>query len=260
MERARAAGVDLTGSRVLHTNLRHADLRGATLHVASLINVDLEGADMSGSRVFGVGAWHLQAGAAHQHDLVITPPDSPTVSCDDLETAQFVYLLLHNQKLRQVIDTVGRKAVLLLGRFTSERKAVLDALRNALRQHGFVPMLFDFEKPPDRDLTETVSTLAHLARFIVADLTDPRSIPQELKAIVPSLPSVPVQPLLHASQNAYDLFADFGGFASVLPPARYRDLSHLLLILDSEVIAPAEQRIEEIRAKRAAFEAKLTGS
>ena len=61
---------------------------------------------------------------------------------------------------------------------------VLDALREALRGHGLVPMLFDFEEPSGRDITETMSTLAHLARFVIADLTDPRSIPQELKAVV----------------------------------------------------------------------------
>ena len=36
--------------------------------------------------------------------------------------------MLHNQKIRDVIDTITSKAVLILGRFTDERKAVLDAL------------------------------------------------------------------------------------------------------------------------------------
>jgi hypothetical protein len=63
------------------------------------------------------------------------------------------------------------------------------------RHRGCLPVLFDFDKPTSRDLTETVRTLAHLARFIIADITEPRSIPQELQAIVPDL-AVPVQPLL----------------------------------------------------------------
>lgn len=259
LRKLRGAGVDLSGSRVVATDFAGADLQGANLQLASLVNVRLQGADLSGSRVFGVGAWHLDTAGARQQDLRITldDPEQPLVACDDLETAQFVYLLLHNEKLRQVIDTVGRKAVLLLGRFTAERKAVLDALRVALRGHGLVPLLFDFEKPGGRDITETMSTLAHLARFVIADLTDPRSIPQELKAVVPALPSVPVVPLLHASQDAYAMFADLGGYASVLPPVRYHDLPQLLGLLAEGVIAPAERRIAEIQARRAAFEAAL---
>jgi uncharacterized protein YjbI with pentapeptide repeats len=252
-----AAGLNLTGSRLMHNNMSGAALQHAVLHVASLINLNLVGASLAGAQVFGVAAWHLHTEGADQRDLVITPLDAAVVSCDDLETAQFIYLLLNNEKLRQVIDAVGKKTVLLLGRFTTERKAVLDALRHALRARGLVPILFDFEKPAGRDLTETVSTLAHLARFVIADLTDPRSIPQELKAIVPALPSVPVQCLLHASQDAYAMFADLGGYASVLPPVRYRDLAHLLTLLDADVIAPAERRVLEIAARRAAFEAQL---
>ena len=59
--------------------------------------------------------------------------------------------------------------MLILGRFTEERKAVLHAIRDVLRDHNLVPVLFDFEGPRNRDLTETISTLAHLSRTIVAD-------------------------------------------------------------------------------------------
>ena len=37
--------------------------------------------------------------------------------------------------------------MLILGRFTEERKLVLDALREELRQRCYLPILFDFEKP-----------------------------------------------------------------------------------------------------------------
>ena len=35
------------------------------------------------------------------------------------------------------------KTVLILGRFTAERKAVLDALRDELRKRNYLPILFE---------------------------------------------------------------------------------------------------------------------
>jgi len=39
------------------------------------------------------------------------------------------------------------------------------AIREELRRRDYIPILFDFDKPHSRDLTETISTLAHLSRF-----------------------------------------------------------------------------------------------
>jgi hypothetical protein len=127
-----------------------------------------------------------------QKNLIITKSQEPQITVDNIEVAQFVYLLLYNQKIRDVIDTITSKAVLILGRFTPERKKVLDALREELRKQDYLPILFDFDVPSNRDITETVSLLARMARFIIANLTDPSSIPKELEAIVPHL-AVPVQ-------------------------------------------------------------------
>ena len=108
-----------------------------------------------------------------------------------------------------MIDTITSKAVLILGRFTDERKAVLDAVREDLRKRDYLPILFDFDVPATRDITETVSLLARIVRFIIADLTDPSSIPKELEAIVPGL-AVPVQPLLEGSSRPYAMFGTIG--------------------------------------------------
>ena len=127
---------------------------------------------------------------AIQSNLVITPEDESAIQVDNLEVAQFIYLLLNNEKIRDVIDTITSKVVLILGRFTPERKVVLDAIRDELRKRDYLPVLFDFEKPASKDLTGTISTLANMARFIIADLTDPSSVPHELARLVPALMSL----------------------------------------------------------------------
>jgi hypothetical protein len=136
---------------------------------------------------------------------------------DDVEVAQFIYLLLENRKIRGIIDTITSKAVLILGRFSEERKPILDALHAALRDDfKLVPIMFDFQPSRARDLTETVQLLANLCRFVIADLTDAKSIPQELSHIVPFLPSVPIQPIIAVSQREYAMFEHWRKYDNVL--------------------------------------------
>jgi hypothetical protein len=170
--------------------------------------------------------------------------------------ADLIYLMLHNQKIRDVIDTITSKTVLILGCFTNERKAVLDALREALRTHNYLPILFDFSVPATRDITETISLLAHMARFIIADLTDPSSIPKESEAIVPQL-TVAVQPLLEGSSRPFAMFRDYWKYERVLPVYRYEGLEPLLATLAEKVIAPAEGKVKALQERRRMIEAEL---
>jgi hypothetical protein len=130
--------------------------------------------------------------------------------------------------------------VLILGRFVEERVLILHAIREVLRSRDYLPILFDFTGPSSRDLTETISTLAHLARFVLADLTDARSVPQELMAIVPGLPSVPIKPLLLESQREYGMFEHFRRYPWVLETFVYRDAEHLVKNLREGVIGSIE--------------------
>jgi hypothetical protein len=84
-----------------------------------------------------------------------------------------------------------------------------------------------------------------MARFIVADITDARSIPQELERIVPGLPSVPVQPLLLACQQEYGMFEHFRRYPWVLEPVLYDNQRQLLADLATKVICPAEAKVRE---------------
>jgi uncharacterized protein YjbI with pentapeptide repeats len=180
MSGANLAGADLYRAYV-RADLTGADLRGADLRRAVLIDTDIQGAHLTGARVHGISAWDLKGVPADQRQLMITPEGEGKVTVDNLKMAQFVYLILANEEIRDVIDTLTSKVVLILGRFTEERMAVLDALRDELRNLDYSPIVFDFDLPADHDITETVALLARMARFVIADLTDPRSIPRSCK-------------------------------------------------------------------------------
>ena len=138
---ARLEGANLTRARLSNAKLRHANLTGANLTSAQLIQTDLTEAIVSGCRVYGMAAWGLATlDGAEQNNLIVTLPREPQVTVDDLEVAQFIYLLLNNKNIRRVIDTVGSKAVLILGRFSPERKPVLDALRQEIRELNYLPI------------------------------------------------------------------------------------------------------------------------
>jgi len=244
-------GADLRGANVRGVSLIDADFREvnlteADLQYAHLVDTNLERACLTHCSVYGISAWNLQLSGTNQVNLTITRLDEPTITVDDLEVAQFIYLLLNNHKIRDVIDTITSKAVLILGRFTRERKAILEEIREKLRQHNYLPILFDFEKPTNRDLTETISTLAHMVRFIIADLTEVKSIPQELERIIPHLPSVPVQPVLQASAEEYSMFEHFKRYPWVLETYQYKSLEEVIATLTEKVIAPAELKAKEL--------------
>jgi len=105
-------------------------------------------------------------------------------------------------------------------------------------------------------LTETVSTLAHLARFIIVDLTDPSSAPHEVATIIPQT-AVPVQPLLTlqpliidgkaVERREYAMVEDLRRrYTWVLPTFRYQDTTDLLASLQEYIIEPAEQKVKEL--------------
>jgi hypothetical protein len=239
-------GASLFGAMLHGTNLSEADLREADLRSAVLVETNLERANLSGCLVYGTSAWGVKLGGAIQYNLVITPQDEPAIQVDNLEVAQFIYLLLNNQKIRGVIDAITSKVVLILGRFTSERKPILEALREELRKRGYSPVLFDFDKPASQTTVETISTLAHMARFVFADITDAKSVLQELQAIVPLSPSVVIQPLLLASQQEPGMFDFLEKFPWVLDTYRYVDQRGLLAELGEKLIASAEAKVREL--------------
>jgi hypothetical protein len=125
--------------------------RGDSLMVAALAVSSCSTVQLRRASVVNLGS---KEHAAVQSNLIITPVNESPIEVDNLEVAQFIYLLLINPKNRHVIDAITSKVVLILGRFARERNAIFDAIRDELRKRNYLPALFDFEKPASRDLTE----------------------------------------------------------------------------------------------------------
>jgi uncharacterized protein YjbI with pentapeptide repeats len=243
------SGANLCRAFLWKTNFSGANLGGANLSGATLVRTNFAEATLTDCHIYGIAAWGVELKGARQSNLIISRWDEPIITVDNLKLAQFIYLLLNNSEIREVIDTITSKVVLILGRFTPERKAVLDALREELRKRNYSPVLFDFDKPASRDLTGTVSTLAHLARFIIVDLTDPSSAPHEVATVIPQT-VVPVQPVILGGEREYSMFRDLRQrYHWVLPTYSYADQAHLLATLQEHVIAPAEQKAQELEKR-----------
>src|SRR6266446_6072686 len=140
---ANLSAADLSRANLTGTNLVTAHLSRADLSRATLVSTNCTKAILTDCRIYGISAWDVELQGATQNSLIIAGHEQPLISVDNLKIAQFIYLLLNNQEIRDVIDIVAKKFVLILGRFTLERKKVLDALRDELRQHNYLPILFD---------------------------------------------------------------------------------------------------------------------
>lgn len=264
MVRVELVDADLTGANMTHatlfkahlsrTNLSKTQLHHVRLDEANFTETILDMASLVDASVYGASAWSIRGKPSEQRDLRITRSEEPPVTVDDLEVAQFMHLMIRNPKIRDVLDTVTQKAVLILGRFSPQRKPVLEALRDSLRQRGLVPIIFDFDRPESLSLTETVTLLARMVRFIVADLTDPSSVPYELARIAPDV-RVPIQTIIQRGQQEFAMFKDLSQtYSWVADPYEYEDIGSLCASLDSSVIATAEitrqaQSLSRSRAK-----------
>jgi Pentapeptide repeats (8 copies) len=114
---------DLSGAQLLRAQLQGANFSRVNLVQTGLQQADLSSADLlDNCRVYGASVWDLQGTAARQVNLIISPDSERALVVDDLKIAQFIRLFLTHREIREVIETIGRKVVLILGRFTPDRK------------------------------------------------------------------------------------------------------------------------------------------
>jgi uncharacterized protein YjbI with pentapeptide repeats len=253
LDEAKLSGANLSGAFLQLANLSGADLRNANLieadlSAAQLVKTDMCDTTLTGSRVYGTSVWDIKVDDhTKQQNLVITPFGQANITVDNIKVAQFIYLLLNNQEIRDVIDTINAKAVLILGRFSQERKPVLNAIRDELRKHDYLPIMFDFDPSTNQIPIETVKTLAGLSRFVVADLTDARSVPEELLAIDTHCRTVAIRLIKKRGEREYGMLDFKNSPWFVKGRYEYDTEEDVIASINENVIGPAEEKVKELR-------------
>lgn len=250
-------------------DLRGADLRDANLERVVLNGANLRGADLRGAAVTGVSVWSVETNAKTlQSELAVyqyvagssdpaawlgkrPPVTYPHIIVNDIQVAHFMSLIVNNNELTSVFDVATSRTVLLLGRFSRSRKIVLAAMREKLLALGYAPVVFDFSQPRLRDTIETITTLAGLSKFVIADLSQPKSSPLESHAIVPDF-AIPFVPLIRKGERPFSMFGDLQRkYYWVLPTVTYRNERDLVRHLERGIVEPAERMLAAIRRERA---------
>jgi uncharacterized protein YjbI with pentapeptide repeats len=248
-------GADLTGANLTSADLSGAQLWDSSLDGANLTDANIDGSTIVNARVHGVSIWDLRGKPARQSQLIVTTR-AGRLEFTDLRASVFANLLQNGLSLGDVVSISGKVSVLILGRFTGDteqdnRKLVLEGLRGKLESLGFNPVVFDFERPADRDLTEMIISLAGMSLFVIADLTKPRSVPLELQATIPNL-MIPFVPIIQRGEEPFAMFKDLlGKHDWVLDVLEYDQLDKLLAGFKDAVVIPALNKRDELRSRKA---------
>jgi len=70
-------------------------------------------------------------------------------------------------------------------------------------------------------LTETVGLIGKMSKFVVADLTDAKSVPHELSELIPKNPSLQIYPILENTHKEYSMFEHWEKYPWVSPITKY---------------------------------------
>jgi len=255
---ANLAEANLTAARFDHARLIAANLRGAraedtvflsaNLEHAILNEANLAGAKLSEARVYGVAAWDVES---HRYSVWRGMFANPAgfalpIKVYNLSAAHFVYSLYQVQPIEQLLNAATYRSVFILGRFEDGGIDTLDKIAVALQMEDYIPIVYSFQRPLAHDHTDTVRTLAGMARFIIADLSGP-SVPHELMAIVPHI-EVPTVRIIEMGRKSYSLSRDLERYPWMVGQivtfgSQDEDLSR---VVRDEVIPAAESKCAEL--------------
>ena len=249
LRRANLFGADLMGA-----NLSEADMTGATLASAIFANTKVDKAKVSGSWVYAINISDLEGEFEEQRDLIITHRGKPAIAVDNIKVAQFINLILNNEDVRDAINMLTSKTVLILGRFASPgRKAVLAALKNGLREYNLLPIVFEFNRPLNHDIMETIKTLAGLSYFAIVDITNAEAavLDMDVQAAISDY-KIPFVPILQAGEQPFLKMSDLQQkYNWILDTVFYRSAEALIQALKPGIIDPAIKKHNKLEFNKA---------
>ena len=219
--RADFSGATIINSRFNKTIFTDANFDGAIIRNCNLNRVNLTNAnfcvkEINQTVVYGISAWDLQTCEDMiQSELVIERSyelysdiiagGNVPMMVDNIELAQFIHYLSNHKKMRDTINILNDKGVLLLGKFKEGGLERLYKIRDLLRSQDYLPMIFDFDRPDAMNYTETVVTMSGLSKVIIADLSG-SSVPHELKSVLYNFKKKPV--IAFSDKKAYSMLKD----------------------------------------------------
>jgi len=215
--RADFSNCTFKNTRFNKTIFTQACFSGATfincnLNRVNLVEAQFDVKEITETVVYGISAWDISLSDDSKQSKLIIEKSYELYSdfiargelplmVDDIELAQFVYYLSNHKKMRDTINVLNHRGVLLLGQFREGGLERLYKLRQWLQERGYMPMIFDFTRPDSLSTNETIVTMAGLSKFVLADLAGP-SVPAELTEIFSSIK----RPLLAFGKHPYALF------------------------------------------------------
>ncbi|TET10396.1 MAG: pentapeptide repeat-containing protein [Candidatus Atribacteria bacterium] len=265
----------LNNSNLTITNLESSDLSCVTFKKASLIEtnltscnlneVDLSDAKLINCNIYGVSTWKLETNHnTIMKDLIITKvhPDGklPKITTNDLEIAQFLYLIINNKKIKNVIDRMRTHCVLILGSFSEDKtdgicpKVVLEKIKEILPRYNFIPIVFDFDPSKKLDFLSTVKTLALLSSFVIVDLSIAAGQLIELGNLVQVTP-VPFIPIIsNTTKHVTSMIQSFRNYPWFRENLLIYSLENYDVILpkliENDIIPWAQNKNKELEKER----------
>ena len=242
---ATLVNASLTESSFFETDLSGADLRECRFNYSRWVSSSFRNANLSNCRVHGLTAFNIDLSNALQRNLSISSPGEPSILVDNVDFAQFVFMILQTQLLHHLVSSIVARVVLVIGDFIPSRTSVLNALREELRTQNYAPVVVQFPDSRKGEEPDKIAILSRLAKFIITDVPNSHDSTHQLKDLMAKV-NIPIQLIHQGTKQQYEALRQQIESPLLLRGSSYMDADELSALLRDRVIAEAESRAQEL--------------